>query len=110
MGLLEEYEDGLREYLEAGLVALPGVRIRSRAPHRTPTLLLTFDGREAAEAYRSLADGGVTAPAGSFYAIEASRWLGLGDTGGLRVGLAPYTDRDDADRLIDGLREFLGVR
>ena len=25
----------------------------------------------------------MVAPAGSFYAIEASRWLGLGDTGGL---------------------------
>jgi cysteine desulfurase family protein (TIGR01976 family) len=110
MAMLEEYEDGLREHLEAGLAALPGVRIRSRAASRTPTLLLTFDGRDPADAYRFLAERGVNAPAGSFYAIEASRWLGLGDTGGLRVGLAPYTDRDDADRLIDGLREFLGVR
>src|SRR3954468_23253307 len=110
MAILEEYEDGLREHLEAGLAALPGVRIRSRAASRTPTLLLTFDGRDPADAYRFLAERGVNAPAGSFYAIEASRWLGLGDTGGLRVGLAPYTDRDDADRLIDGLREFLGVR
>ncbi len=40
-------------------------------------------------------------------AIEASRWLGLGDTGGLRVGLAPYSDKDDVDRLLAGLREFL---
>jgi selenocysteine lyase/cysteine desulfurase len=110
MAMLEEYEDGLREHLEVGLAALPGVRIRSRAASRTPTLLLTFDGRDPADAYRFLAERGVNAPAGSFYAIEASRWLGLGDTGGLRVGLAPYTDRDDADRLIDGLREFLGVR
>src|SRR3954468_21168697 len=110
MAILEEYEDGLREHLEAGPAALPGVRIRSRAASRTPTLLLTFDGRDPADAYRFLAERGVNAPAGSFYAIEASRWLGLGDTGGLRVGLAPYTDRDDADRLIDGLREFLGVR
>src|SRR4051795_7410315 len=110
MAILEEYEDGLRGHLEAGLAALPGVRIRSRAASRTPTLLLTFDGRDPADAYRFLAERGVNAPAGSFYAIEASRWLGLGDTGGLRVGLAPYTDRDDADRLIDGLREFLGVR
>ena len=52
----------------------------------------------------------MNAPAGHFYAIEASRWLGLGDTGGLRVGLAPYTDADDVERLLDGLREFLSVR
>jgi cysteine desulfurase family protein (TIGR01976 family) len=110
MSTLEAYEDGLREHLEAGLAALPGVRLRSRAAHRTPTLLLTFDGRDAADAYRFLAERGVNAPAGSFYAIEASRWLGLGDAGGLRVGLAPYSDRDDVERLLTGLREFLVIR
>jgi cysteine desulfurase family protein (TIGR01976 family) len=110
MALLEEYEDGVRMHLEAGLAALPGVRVWSRAAHRTPTLLLTFDGRDPADAYRFLAERGVNAPAGSFYAIEASRWLGLGDAGGLRAGLAPYSDRDDADRLLAGLREFLAVR
>jgi cysteine desulfurase family protein (TIGR01976 family) len=107
---VEGHEDGLREHLEEGLAALPGVHLWSRAAHRTPTVLLTFDGREAAEAYRFLAERGVNAPAGHFYAFEASRWLGLGDTGGLRAGLAPYTDRDDVDRLLSGLREFLAVR
>jgi selenocysteine lyase/cysteine desulfurase len=110
MTALEEYEDGLRAHLEAKLAALPGVRLWSRAAHRTPTLLLSFDGRDAADAYRFLAERGVNAPAGSFYAIEASRWLGLGDTGGLRVGLAPYTGSDDVDRLLTGLREWLAVR
>ena len=49
----------------------------------------------------------MNAPAGSFYALEASRHLGLGDDGGLRVGLAPYTDEDDVERLLDGLGAFL---
>lgn len=109
MTAIEEHEDRLRERLEAGLAALPGVRLRSRAAHRTPTLLLTFDGRDAADAYRFLAARGVNAPAGHFYAIEASRWLGLGDTGGLRAGLAPYSDADDVDRLVTGLREWLAA-
>jgi cysteine desulfurase family protein (TIGR01976 family) len=107
---LEAYEDALRQHLEARLRELPGVRLWSRAAHRTPTLLLTFDGRVAADAYRFLGERGVNAPAGSFYALEPSRWLGLGDTGGLRVGLAPYSDRDDVERLLTGLREFLAVR
>lgn len=107
MSVIEAHEDDLRAVLESGLAALPGVKLWSRAAHRTPTLLLTFDGRDAAGAYRFLAERGVNAPAGSFYALEASRWLGLGDAGGLRVGLAPYTDRDDVDRLLTGLREFL---
>ena len=110
MALLAQHEDGLREHLEAGLAELPGVHLWSRAAQRTPTLLLTFDGRAAADAFRFLAERGVNAPAGHFYAIEASRWLGLGDTGGLRAGLAPYTDADDVDRLLTGLQEFLAVR
>jgi cysteine desulfurase family protein (TIGR01976 family) len=110
MTMLEAYEDDLREHLEAGLTALPGVRLWSRAGHRTPTLLVTVDGRDAADAYRLLADRGVNAPAGSFYAIETSRWLGLGDAGGLRAGLAPYSDADDVERLVTGLREFLAIR
>ena len=107
MAAVEAYEDGLRADIEAGLAQLPGVTLWSRAAHRTPTLLLTFDGRNAADAYRSWPSAGVNAPAGSFYAIEPSRWLGLGDAGGLRVGLAPYSDADDVERLLTGLREFL---
>ena len=106
MAALEEHEDRLRERIEDGVRALPGVTVWSRATRRTPTLLLTFDGRDAADAYLFLAERGVNAPAGSFYAIEASRHLGLGDTGGLRVGLAPYNDDEDVDRLLTGLREW----
>jgi cysteine desulfurase family protein (TIGR01976 family) len=107
MDAIEAHEDRLRERIEMGLRDLPGVTVWSRAERRTPTLLLTFDGRDAADAHRFLAERGVNAPAGSFYALEASRWLGLGDTGGLRVGLAPYSDDSDVDRLLEGLREFL---
>ncbi len=108
MTMVESHEDELRETIEQGLAALPGVVVRSRAVRRTPTLLLTFDGRDAAEAARFLAGLGVNAPAGSFYALEASRRLGLGDAGGLRVGLAPYTDSADAERLLAGLQRFCG--
>ncbi|MER5382791.1 cysteine desulfurase-like protein [Streptomyces sp. NPDC002688] len=104
---IERHEGALRERLEAGLAELPGVTVRSRAAERTPTLLLTFDHRDAADAYPFLADRGVHAPAGSFYAVEASRRLGLGDTGGLRVGLSPYNDKDDVERLLEGLAAFL---
>ncbi|WP_448615091.1 cysteine desulfurase-like protein [Modestobacter sp. URMC 112] len=106
MTALEEHEDRLRVRIEDGVRDLPGVTVWSRAKRRTPTLLLTFEGRDAGDAHRFLAGRGVNAPAGSFYALEASRWLGLGDTGGLRVGLAPYNDDEDVDRLLAGLAEF----
>lgn len=104
---LDEHEDSLLSVLETGLAALPGVSVHSRAAERTPTLLLTIEGRDTEDAYRFLAARGVDAPSSNFYALEASRRLGLGDHGGLRVGLAPYTNRDDIDRLLTGLAEFL---
>ncbi|WP_328557466.1 MULTISPECIES: cysteine desulfurase-like protein [unclassified Streptomyces] len=104
---IERHEGALRERLEEGLAALPGVTVRSRAADRTPTLLLTFDDRDAAAACAFLAARGVHAPAGSFYALEASRHLGLGDTGGLRVGLSPYNDEGDVERLLEGLASFV---
>lgn len=100
---LHEHEDVLRAKLEEGLAALPGVEVRSRAACRTPTLLATFEGHAASDLTQSLAEGRVLAPSGNFYALEASRHLGLGDVGGLRMGLAPYTDESDVDRLLEGL-------
>jgi cysteine desulfurase family protein (TIGR01976 family) len=106
MAAVERHEDRLRQRIEDGLADLPGVVVRSRARHRTPTLLLTFAHRDATDAYPALAAMGVNAPAGSFYAVEASRHLGLGDAGGLRVGLAPYSDDGEVDRLLAGLEAF----
>ncbi len=108
MAAVEEHEDGLRRTVEQQLAALRGVRLHSRAASRTPTLLLTIDGGDAVDAQRHLASVGVNAPAGSFYALEASRRLGLGDAGGLRIGLAPYSNVDDVERLLAGLEQFLG--
>jgi cysteine desulfurase family protein (TIGR01976 family) len=104
---LEGHEHVLRTEIDKGLAALDGVTVHSRAADRTPTVLLTFENHSTADAYAFLAERGVQAPAGSFYAVEASRHLGLGDTGGLRVGLAPYNDSQDVDRLLTGLSDFL---
>jgi cysteine desulfurase family protein (TIGR01976 family) len=107
MGAAEAHEDRLRARCETGLRELPGVTLHSRAARRTPTLLVTFADRDPGDAHRFLAELDINAPAGSFYAPEASRVLGLGDSGGLRIGLAPYTDDDDIDRLLDGLARFV---
>ncbi|MCA1783911.1 MAG: cysteine desulfurase-like protein [Dermatophilaceae bacterium] len=100
---LHEYEEGLLARLESGLRALPGVRVYSNAERRTPTLLFTIDGTDSQDVRTALADQGINAPAGNFYAIECSRHLGLGDAGGVRVGLAPYTNEEDIDRLLAAL-------
>jgi cysteine desulfurase family protein (TIGR01976 family) len=105
---LDEHELRLRHALEAGLADLGAdVVIHSRAADRTPTLLLTLPGRRTWDAYEFLAQRDVLAPAGSFYAYEPFRRLGLDDQHGLRLGVAPYNDDTDVARVLDGLAAFL---
>src|SRR3954452_11801532 len=99
---LRAREHVLRSRLEAGLRDR-GATIYSRARCRTSTILFDLPGREATDVARTLAAAGVTAPAGHFYALEASRHLGLDDRGAVRAGLAPYTDAADVERLLAGL-------
>jgi len=99
---LEKHEDSLRARLETGLAALDAI-VYSRAAHRAPTLLFDLPGFPSQDVQHLLAREGVNAPAGSFYALEASRFLGLGDDGAIRAGVAPYNDDRDVDRLLDAL-------
>jgi cysteine desulfurase family protein (TIGR01976 family) len=106
MVAVEEHEDRLRARIEEGLLRLPGAVVHSRAACRTPTLLVRFEGHDSRVVSAALAERGVNAPAGSFYALEASRALGLGDTGAVRIGLAPYNDEEDVDRLLSALAQI----
>lgn len=107
LGSLHEHEQALRTRLEEGLHTLgDAVTLHSKAADRTPTLLMTFDGRDAREAQVHLAARDVLAPAGSFYAYEPFAALKLEDPA-LRVGLASYNTADEVDRLLDGLSSFL---
>ncbi|WP_234544634.1 cysteine desulfurase-like protein [Streptomyces shenzhenensis] len=104
---VHEHELMLRARLQEGLEALgDAVTLHSKAPDRTPTLLMTVEGRDAREAQAHLAARGVVAPAGSFYAYEPFTALKLEDPA-LRAGLAPYNTTDDVDRFLDGLAAFL---
>ena len=89
-----------------GLRGINGVTLHGDPKRRTPTAYFSVAGREGVEVYEHLAAAGVNAPASSFYALEASRWLGLGDAGAVRAGLAPYTNADDVERLIAGVAEI----
>ncbi|MGV9347830.1 cysteine desulfurase-like protein [Streptomyces spiralis] len=106
--VIESHEEALRERLERGLADLGGITVYSRAARRTPTQLFTVRDRSSADVSRHLAAHGVAAPAGSFYALEASRRLGLGSEGAVRVGLAPYTCDEDIDRLLTALGSIEG--
>jgi len=104
---LAEHEDRLRDRLEQGLAAIPGVTFYG-APdrRRTPTVLFTVAGVRNADLYAKLAEDNVNAPAGTFYAVDCARRLGLDETGAVRAGIAPYTDESDVDRLVAGVERI----
>jgi len=103
MAAVEASEDVLLTRLLDGLAGLPAVTVHGAPARRTPTVLVTVEGHRPRAVAEHLLGHDVVAPAGHFYALEASRRLGLGDEGGLRVGLAPYTSAGEVDRLLEGL-------
>jgi cysteine desulfurase family protein (TIGR01976 family) len=109
MNALEEYEEELLVYMESEIKALPGITMYGHAKHRTPTLYFSFASHVSADIYKAMVAKKVNVPAHNFYALEVSRKLGLGDDGALRAGLAPYSTREDVDRLVSGLREVLSA-
>jgi cysteine desulfurase family protein (TIGR01976 family) len=109
MNALEAYEEELLVYMEDQIKALPGVTMYGHAKHRTPTLYFSFANHVSADIYKAMVAKKVNVPAHNFYALEVSRKLGLGDDGALRAGLAPYSTREDVDRLVSGLREVISA-
>ena len=107
MNSLAEYEEGIFEYLESQLKEMSGITLYGHAQKRTPTVYFNVKGYEGKEVHQALAAKKVNAPASNFYALEVSRSLGLGDAGAVRAGIAPYTNKEDVDRLISGLKELL---
>lgn len=108
MHAFDEHELRLREIIERETADFTGLKLHSQAKSRTSTLLFTLQNKTPQEAETVLASHGVVAQAGHFYAMEASNALGLGEQGGLRVGLAPYNTDEDVNRLIAALAEASG--
>lgn len=106
MRAVEVHEAELFGQLLDGLSGITGVTLHGSPKLRTPTALFSVAGHTGREVYEHLARLDVNAPASNFYALEASRWIGLGDAGAVRAGLAPYSSRDDVDRLVDGVRKL----
>ncbi|HET7822340.1 MAG TPA: cysteine desulfurase-like protein, partial [Ornithinibacter sp.] len=68
MKAVHAHERALLDVLEPALRAMNGVTVHSNARSRTPTLLFTVAGRDPQEIRGRLAERGVNAPAGHFYA------------------------------------------
>lgn len=105
------YERGLGERLLAGLAAISGLQLWGppTMANRVPTFSFTISGHDSHAVARHLAERGIFAWAGHFYAVEVLDRLGLADAGGLlRVGLCHYNTAEEVDRLVAALAELPG--
>lgn len=103
------YEQMLGNRLLAGLATIRGLRLWGppTMEGRVPTFSFTIEGRHPDSIAEHLAERGIFAWSGSFYAVEVTARLGVDASGGLlRVGLCHYNSADEVDRLIAALREL----
>ena len=88
-------------------VKIWGVTDSSMKEHRAPTVSFTHHSMTAEEIGAALAEHGIFAWAGNFYALELSESLGLEPEGALRVGLLHYNTEDEVDRFLKVLAEIV---
>lgn len=95
----------LTQQLWEGLGRIPGVTRHGRPPGqpRTPTVSFTMAGRTSHAIAERLAEEGVFASSGDFYAQTLVERLGHGADGVVRIGCACYTTGDEIDRLLHAL-------
>ena len=73
---------------------------------RTPTVSFTIDQVASTEVARQLAEKGLFASHGDFYAQTVIERLGLAPEGLVRVGCACYTSDEEIERLIEAVGEI----
>ena len=108
---IEDYESELCWKMITGLkeigVKIWGITDSSKKCHRAPTVSFTHHSMSAEEIGSALAENGIFAWAGNFYALELSEALGLEPEGALRVGLLHYNTAEEVGRFLEVLSEIL---
>jgi cysteine desulfurase family protein (TIGR01976 family) len=113
MDMLFEYEVALAGQLLNGLQDIPGVRIlgisqQESLNRRVPTVCFVVDGMSASKIAEELAAENIFVWSGCYYAVEASRALGILDTGGaVRVGPVHYNSPAEVDRFLEVLESIV---
>jgi cysteine desulfurase family protein (TIGR01976 family) len=109
---LRGYERSLLEQLVPALLDIPGlafygIREPARFHERVPTVAVRIAGRSPRELAAYLAERGMFAWDGNYYALNLSERLGVEASGGmLRIGLVHYNTAEEVDRLLAALREL----
>ncbi len=107
---LHSRASSLVERLWSGLDRIEGVTLFGPPPSlpRTPTIAFFLDGTTPEQVCGSLADRGIFASHGDFYATTAVERLGRATTGLIRLGCACYTTAEEVDRVIEAVERLGG--
>lgn len=105
---IDSVETELIQHLLAGLQRIPGVRIYGitdpkRAKERAPTVAFCLDRMESAEVATRLAEVGICAWHGNYYALPLTLALGTEPHGMVRLGCMHYNTIEEIDRTIDAI-------
>ncbi len=94
----------LEEMEKISDVTVYGITDPDRVNERTPTFGIKVANADAYHIARKLAERGIFAWGGHFYAPGVVEQYGLEDIGGLvRIGLLHYNTKQEIDRLVDAL-------
>jgi cysteine desulfurase family protein (TIGR01976 family) len=110
---IRDHEMRLAARFLDGLALLSGWRLwgigePARLGERVPTFGLTHPRRTPEELAARLAEKGIFAWSGNFYAQELIEALGLAPHGLLRIGFLHYNTMDEVDRLLETLQRVGG--
>jgi cysteine desulfurase family protein (TIGR01976 family) len=106
MRAIQEYERELSARLIRGLQELNGIRVYgitdpARFGERLPTVAFTWSRLSPRATVELLADNGICAWSGNYYALRLMEALGLEAEGGaVRIGLTHYNTVEEMDRLL----------
>ncbi len=105
---IDERTAALVRQMWSGLAAIDGVTLYGPPPDmpRTSTVAFTVRGVASPDVARRLAERGVFASHGDFYAATVVERLALGRSGLVRAGCACYTTAEEVERLVNGIREI----
>ncbi len=104
--------EALFQRMWEGLGAVPGVTLYGPFPGapRTPTVAFAVRGHGSGDVAAALARRGVFVTHGDFYATTLVKCLGHAADGLVRAGCACYTNGEEVDRLVEGVKEIAGKK
>jgi cysteine desulfurase family protein (TIGR01976 family) len=105
MSGLHKRGDELVSRLWNGLKSIKGITCYGPPPDRprTPTISFSLNGRTSSEVAKCLAQDGIFASNGNFYALTVAERLGIAKAGFVRAGCACYTTEPEVDRFLEAV-------